>query len=251
MYYAKVLRDSILDEIAGVDYNYNESDRVIFEEMLKEINEFTGMEFRYLAELDLVKIEGIGEIVSRYITEFNSEFIKAILISFIVSDKVKGGAELIYKLYLIFKHSEEYISAEGEPAPAHIYVRYDNAFKRLKPKRLKSAFIELAHDLRDAFYLPFTMRMLASWKIPEMQPILFSFFDDSKITGESVGIKENGNYYPSIEYMKRELKFTALDGLKYYPSQDTIRIVQKYIDEEDRDIKIAAQKTRDFLSGKV
>ena len=170
--YSKVLIDSIEREKRGIDYIYPKADKELLHQLLEDINSYAGTNFQYLAELDTFNIHGVGSIVAKYITEFSSEGVKGYLIPQVVSDKTKDCDKLILQLYMHFRSSDEYIAKPGEPAPAHIYVRYDNAFRTLKPKRLAKELMGLAHSPRDAYYLPFTMRMLASWKIPEMKMYL-------------------------------------------------------------------------------
>lgn len=161
-----------------------------------------------------------------------------------VSDKIKDCDKLVFQLYMHFRLSDEYIAKPGEPAPAHIYVRYDNAFKNLKPKRLAENLMELAHNPRDAFYLPFTMRMLASWKLPEMKDLLLSYAANDSISAQDVGIHDSEQlYFPSVESIKRELTFTAINGLKYYPSEEVIGVILSLTSNSDKDIKSAAKRS--------
>lgn len=249
MVYYKVLLDSIEREKASTDYYYSEADKVILSELFKEINEYAGTNFQYLAEIEAFNIKGSGEIMARYITRFSSESVKGFMVPQLVSDKIKDCDQLILDLYLHFKASDEYISEPGVPAPAHIYARYDNAFRKLKPKRLKEELIKLAYNPRDAFYLPFTMRMLASWKIPELREVLLSYLPVPDITAQSVGIcEDSNNYYPSLDYIKQGLGFTAIDGLKYYPSAEMCEIIRRYTTDSDPDIRAAANKSLKTLS---
>ena len=244
MKYSKILLDSIEREKAGTDFQYTDADRVILLDLIKEINKYAQTNFQYLAELDAFDIQGTGEIIAKYITKFTSESIRGYLISKLVADKVKDCDKLILQLYLHFKASNEYIPHEGASLPAHIYVRYDNAFKQLKSKRLKGEFMELMSHPIDAFYLPFTMRMLASWKIPEFKKVLLSYLSEDVWVLEDKGFGISDDKCSSIfVYIKRELLFTALEGLKYYPSPDVKSIIQPYTESLDVDIRIAARKT--------
>lgn len=241
--------DSIEREKAGIDYCCTDADRATLRELFKEINAYAGTAIQYLAEIDALNLYGSGQIIARYITKLSSESVKSILIPQLVSDKVKDCDKLLLQLYLHFKASDEYISMPGFPAPAHIYVRYDNAFKALKPKRLKDDLIKLAHNPRDAFYLPFTMRMLASWKVPELKELLILYSSNSNITAQDVGIGENCDaFLPPLAFIKRELRFIAIDGLKYYPSDNISEVIRQYITDSDPDIRAAAQRTLKVLS---
>lgn len=242
--YSKVLIDNIEREQKGLDYICPKADRELLHKLLDEINIYTGTNYHYLAELDAFNISGAGSIVAKYITEFSSEGIKGYLIPQMVSDKIKDCDKLVFQLYMHFRLSEEYIAKPGEPAPAHIYVRYDNAFKNLKPKRLAETLVELAHNPRDAFHLPLTMRMLASWKLPEMKNLLLSYAVNDSISAQDVGIHDGEQlYFPSVESIKRELIFTAINGLKYYPSAEVTDVITSLTSSSDKDIKLAAKRS--------
>ena len=128
-------------------------------------------------------------------------------------------------------------------------MRYENAFRKLKPKRLAKELIELAHSPRDAFYLPFTMRMLASWKIPEMKDLLLSYCAEDSFSAQDVGIYDDRQpYFPSLESMKRELTFTAINGLKYYPSVETMDVITAFASGADNDMRSAAERVLSALT---
>lgn len=242
MIYGKVLESMIEAEKSGRAYVCLNEDRKLFRKMLCEIRQSTGVDVRYLVEIDSFHIPGAGEVIARYITQFSSEGVKGYLITSLVADKVKDCDKLILQLYEGFRRSGEYISAPGAPAPAYIYVRYDNAFKRLRPKRLAKELTELAHDPRDAFYLPFTMRMLASWKLPEMESLLKGYLNSDALTADELGIYSD-DICPKIDVIRRELKFTGIAGLKYYPSPETKALIEPFAGSENKDFRMAAERT--------
>lgn len=246
--YSVLLRLAIENELAGREYCYSEQDKELLQSMLEKINSHIGSDFHYLAELDMYCLHGIKEIVSRYINSFESESVKAYLLHHLTVDGGKEYAQLIYQLFIHFKASDEYIAIQGKPSPAHIYVRYDNAFRRLKPKRLKAELLALSRDPLDAFYLPFTMRMLASWKLPEMEEILLSYLDECRITGETLRLVPGDEKYDDhLKFSRRELKFTAIHGLRYYPSEENIEIIKSFKNNVDDDISCAAKETLRYL----
>lgn len=242
--YSKVLIACIEREKNGLDYICPKADKELLHKLLDDINRYAGTDYHYLAELAAFNIPGAGSIVAKYITEFSSEGVKGYLIPQMVSDKIKDCDTLVFQLYMQFRSSDEYIAKPGEPAPEHIYVRYDNAFRRLKPKRLAKDLMELAHSPRDAFYLPFTMRMLASWMMPEMKDLLLSYCAKDSFSAYDVGIYDDKQqYFPSFEFMKRELTFTAIYGLKYYPSEEVKHVITSLAASTDKDIEAAAKRT--------
>lgn len=242
MIYNKMLIDSITREKNGTDYICPKKDQSLLRQLFDEIGQHTGTHIQYLAEIDALHISGSGEIIARYITRFSSESVKGYLLPSMVADKVKDCDRCILQLYEGFRASEEYIGAPGKPAPAHIYVRYDNAFRQLKPKRLANELVMLVHDPRDAFYLPFTVRMLASWKIPEMANLLVSYLNSDTLTAAELGVY-NETMYPSPDFIKRELKFTGIAGAKYYPFPEIKALIEEFTDSQDKDLQLVAKRT--------
>ena len=239
----KVLQDSIENEKNGLEYRYSDSDREILNEMFAELNALYRTDFHYLAELDAYSIKSARELFLKHIDRFESEYIRAILMTQIVEDGVKNAEQIVLRLYQHFKISDEYISTQNQPSPAHIYTKYDNAFAKLKPKRLKDELLALIGTARDACYLPLTVQMLASWKIPELQEVLISYLDGSDITAESVGLLADAEgYYPSLDFIKRQIKFSAIAGLKYYPCDKVKKLLMEYSADADKDIAQAAKK---------
>lgn len=240
----RVLLDAIEREKEGKDYHYDVDDKKLLSEMLNEINDFAGTNLNYLAELDMLRISGIGGIVARYITRFSSESVRGYLLSHIVDGKVKDADRIVLDMYMHFRKSKAYISASNQPAPAHIYVRYDNALTKLKPKRLTEKLMQLAYNPRDFFYLPFTMRMLASWKLPELKEICIRYSAKENVSEQDVGLADDGKvYFPPYTFIKRQMRFTAIIALKYYPEEDVLNLLQAYALEQDADIAAAAKKT--------
>ena len=205
----------------------------------------TGKDIQYLAQLDNLSIHGIGKIVKEYIELFESEFVKSCLLDFLVVDKTKDCDLLIYQLYLHLKKTDSYLSPAGKSAPLGIIVRYDNAFKRLKPKKLKHELCSLAHFPRDVFYLPLTIRMIASWRIPEVERLLITYLDSSNISPQSVGVSEE---YPALSFLRREIQFTAIHGLRYFPSSENLELLSHFLQSEDPDVIMAAKKSLHFMS---
>lgn len=242
----------ISQEVQENKYFACASDKILFDKMLSEINQKLGTDFKYLTEVDRYRIPGSGEVITKYISGIQSETIRSYLVDQIQMDRIPNCDQIIYELYLHFKASREYISEPGKPSPAHIHVRYDNALWRLKPRRLKAELLQLADNPRDAYYLPFTMRTLASWKMPKMKDILLDYLDGSTITYEAVNLPVDCEQYaPSLATIKHQLIFTALGGLKYYPSTEVLEIIQKYVRSSDSDISRSAQKSVDFINKRL
>lgn len=239
----KILQDSIEKEKNNLEYRYGGSDRVILDELFPELNALFQTDFHYLAELDAYSIKGAGELFLKFIDRFESEYIRAILMMQLIEDGVKYAEREVLRLYQHFKSSDEYISKQNQPSSAHIYVKYDNAFRKLKPKKLKDDLVSLIVTPRDAYYLPLTTQMVASWQIPELQDVLIAYLDGSDITSESVGLPADADgYYPSLDTIKRQIKFSAILGLKYYPCDKVRNLLAECSADADKDIAQAAKK---------
>lgn len=252
--YGPYLQDAIEREKVRAALRYSQEDQEMLDEMLGKIT-YNGRRLHYLAELDCFSRTGWGPILASYIHNFSSEEIRSCLIPQIVSDRVSDCDRLVLDLYMHFRNSDEYFSEPGECSPAGIYIRYDNAFRILKPKRLKKELLQLAYNPHDAHRLPFTMRLLASWKMPEMRDVLMNYANGNNITPETCGVLGNDQTQIPLdltqqffEVMKRDLTFKAIYGLKYYPSEETERIILSFMDNPDVDIRASAQKTLKSLA---
>jgi hypothetical protein len=239
----KVLFDCIQSEISGTDYTCSNEDRLLLDEMIHELNMIAGTSYSYLAELDSCSIPDADKVVSSYIERFSSESVRAYLLPHIAIERNAASACMILRMYNHFRESEEYIATSQHSVPAHIYVRYDNAFRKIHSKRIKNEWLELSKSARDAFYLPLTMRMLAAWKLPGLYEILVGYALGDDLDAKAFGLNTEGESYPTVEFMTRELRFTAIDCLRHYPSQSTVDIIQRYIDGPDADIVMASKKT--------
>ncbi|MGN1155745.1 MAG: hypothetical protein ACI4TK_06175 [Agathobacter sp.] len=77
-----------------------------------------------------------------------------------------------------------------------------------------------------------------------MKNLLISYAINDWITAQDVGAY-NGEQacLPPLDFMKRELKFTAIEGLKYYPSAETTDVITFLAASADKDIEAAAKRT--------
>lgn len=248
--YNSVLNDLINREKAGIDYVCSGQDRVTLNELMSIINSQLGTNIEYLAELDAFHVRGAGRIIADHIEKFESESVRAYLIPQLFMDKVKDSDRLVLSLYQRFRKSGEYIAKAGMPAPAHIYTRYDNAFRKMKSKRIVADLLDVVSFPRDAFYLPQTVKMLASWKVPALKKSLLRFAVRGNVSVNDIDLFDDGFvYYPSYSYICRELRFTAIDGLQQYPSDEVLDILEDCALDADVDIQKAARKVLKKIAG--
>ena len=247
--YTRFIQYQINQEIAKINYVYDEADGTLLREMFEKMNRQCGSSYHYLAEIVYHLTPGASRIVLEYFDRFHSEGVRAYLLPQLLLDKNLPDARIILDGYLRFKHSPDYISGKDKPAPAYISTRYDDALKKLKPKKLKAELEAFAACPRDVVYLPFTMRMLASWRSPVVEQQLRRYFDPATISAQEFGLPEDsGDFFPSVSSMRKELLFFAIACSVYYPSDENIGNVQKLLVSDDQNLRMAAKKAMKKLS---
>lgn len=246
--YDCVMLNSILAEINQTAYCYGEEDRVLLQEMLECINQKFGTDYHYLAEIASILIPGASEIVLCYFDRFQSESVRGYLTGQLAFDKPPDCDIILYKGYLRFKNSDMYISRNWKPSPAHIHSRYDNALRRLRPRRLRKELSELAECPRDVVYLPFTTRMAASWKLPSFEKLIRRYFSAMTIPAQEFGLSEDmEDSYPQLPFMREQLLFSAISWATYYPTEENESSLRALLTDKDPNVQAAAQKALNNL----
>ena len=243
-----VVAELIKNEKAGKGYAVPGEDRAVFDAMLDELNKATGLNIKYLAQIDSYTIPGSGEVFDKYIDRIKSESVRAFLLPNMCIDGISDKDNRILDLYLHFKNSDEYTSLPGIPNPAHIYVRYDNMLCKSKSKKFAKKMIELIKSPRDVFYLPFTTRKIASWKFPEVKDILISYLKEDSITEENFKLTESAEFF---EWANKQITIGAILDLKYYSETDVLSVIEPFVNSGDKGISLAAKKSRDYILKKI
>ena len=247
--YTRFIQYQIDQEIAKTEYVYDEADGALLREMFEKMNCQCGSSYHYLAEIVFHLTPGASWIVLEYFERFHSEGVRAFLLPQLLYDKNLPDARIILDGYLRFKNSPDYISGKDKPAPVYISASYDSALKKLKPKKLKAELEALVAYPRDVVYLPFTMRMLASWRSPVVEQQLRRYFDPTTISVQEFGLPEDSaHFFPPVSSMRKELLFFAIACSVYYPSVENITNVRQFLVSDDQNLRIAAQKAMKRLS---
>ena len=216
--YNRILVDDINLEKKFERYVHNIHDKKIISLMLEDINTIHNMSYSYLAELLFAHPKSIADIICKYIWEIQSLSTKAYLVPLILADKKVKNKDLIFlKLYMEFRNSPEYIAPPGKPAPAHIYVRYDNAFSSISLKNIISEIVSLLQEPRNAFYLPLTMQKLSKAQNAEVYKLLQKYLNASELNPSDFNLPiHTEEYYPPYDFMKKQLVEMSQMFLKYY-----------------------------------
>lgn len=239
MFYESILNEAIREEKKGLEYVCSKQDRMVLKKMLQEINRYCGTHFHYMAEIDMLSIEGSGEIMLKYINCFESELFRSCLISQLVTDKVENCSVVVMGLYKHFRMSNDYpINTKNLPRiNLQITGSYDNAFKKLKPKSLQNEFLYIFSCPLDVLYLGLTFKVVSSWKMPKMEILIKKYIDADILTKYDFGIFENfENMEEFLKFIKKQVKLHGLSCLCYYPTNENKKIMERYLEDSDRDV---------------
>ena len=250
-YDSMLYKDDLKKEKEGTIWQSTIIDREILKSMFAELKNVYGYDLHYIVDLDFFWYKDAEGIFYKYVGDFQSETTRALIIRQLAHNKRKDTAEIIYDWYLHFKNSSYYISKPGRPSADWEALQYDHAFCKLKSKRIKNKLLQLSYYPRDAYYLPFTMKMLGSWKIPEMEERFLSYLEGRGITKETLGLPEDdSDYGPNYEWIKRQLFFRGMDILRYFPSEKNKNLISGYLNDPDRDIREAAERQLAYYTKK-
>ena len=111
----------------------------------------------------------------------------------------------------------------------------------LPEKKIKE-FVSLADDPLDFLELPITMRKFASYRAPEIEAVLHHYLEDFVCEKDRT---------PKDSFQCRERCFTAIYGMRYYPSDKNLAFAADLIKNPDKDIKKAAENTYNYMLKKI
>ena len=172
----------------------------------------------------------------KYILLFSSESAKMELLHHLVYDRIANCGDLLlhlYKDYLQSKATTSDVLGKEE--------FYDNAFWRLKSKRMANDLLELISDPSNAYALPLTLQMISSWRYPCLLERLLEFidFDNSQ---EADDLRAYHNYH----FICRELRISAISCLRYYPTSEVLTLLREYANDIDNDIRKCANSSLSY-----
>lgn len=214
----------------------SEEDQVVLSSLLHEINVLLGTSISTFAELASLHLHGCGEIVAKYILLFSSESAKMELLHHLVYDRIANCGDLLLHLY------KDYLQSKA--TTSDVLGReefYDNAFWRLKSKRMANDLLELISDPSNAYALPLTLQMISSWRYPCLLERLLEFidFDNSQ---EADDLRAYHNYH----FICRELRISAISCLRYYPTSEVLTLLREYANDIDNDIRKCANSSLSY-----
>ena len=247
--YAKVLESMILEERNLRGYIYCREDEHTLQSMLDELNQY-GHDNHYLVELLYDRV-GDDEmmIIEKYIRQFHAEGTRGYLVSLLDINK-RDNVTLISELFSHFQQSDSYIAKPEQPAPAHIYVRYDNALFKIRSRKRKTDLRSLIQTVRDVCYLPLTGRKLASWGAFPLNDLLRWYEQARTLRPEDIGIDGEHTYYPPLSCFQKETQLHMLTWMRYYHYADVKDILLEATKSTDPDIEEASTKSLSILQEK-
>lgn len=247
--YEKKLNYYIELEKSGRLFDYSRNDRKILDEMFSIINKEFDYDVHYISQLYFYKYYGTGNIINNYIEGFDSEKIKSYLSRQMVCEKVDNCAKKIMNLYLHFKNTDEYKALDRD-VNFVTCLNYDWNFMELRSRKIKRELLELASNLRDATYLMGTMKMISTWRLQEMEIMAKNHLEIEKYSFKDLMIEESDPLSnDSLRVFKSYLEELGLYCLRYYPTDENIKIIEKYLYPENsyiHDIVISSLKKMGF-----
>ena len=250
VFYPRVLAYSIIEEREGKAYTFAGDDKNVLKQMCDEINQTYPdhpYKFHYLSEIAMIALPiGSSTILLKYIYQFESESCRAVLISRILREKakIKDLDRIVMDLYHHFRASPYYIAPPGGPnTSAHIYIAYDNAFRKVKSPRIVAEFVEFIKFRREVYILSLSAFSIArKWAPKELGEIMANHLMNKHVTRADIGLPEEGDYRPSLECIIEQSTFNAIKCLQFYPSQENLRIVMEYTNHPNADLAKFAQE---------
>jgi len=256
--YPKVLADSIISEREGTAYTFEGNDKNVLKQMCDEINQTFPdhpYKFHYLSEISMIGLPiGASTILLKYIYQFESESCRAVLIPSILVDKVKikDLDRIVMDLYHHFRASTYYIAPPGSGRSAHIYMTYDNAFKKLKSPKIVPELVELMKSHREVCILSITASTIArKWAPKKLGEIMAAHLMNKNVTRADVGLPEEGKYYPSLETIVEQTLFVAIKCLQFYPSEENLKIIMDYTNHSNKDLAKFAKEHAEKMKKKL
>lgn len=234
MMWKRVYDDFVARELSHEAERFPGNDKAVMKELCAELNDTLqpAFHYQYMFEINQFVIPGAGPIVVKYIDRFESEYNRAALVYHIAHDKVKNGDRIIMDMYYHFKNSRTYIPPAGEHGPAAIIVDYDNAFWRMKSKKLVPELVALMRNPRDLHYLPLTATRYLYKFSSEMEEIALYYLKNNPMSRKDVGLPESGTYYPPVEDINRENTFQALTVLSKFPTEANLQVISTFLTDE-------------------
>lgn len=158
--------------------------------------------------------------------------------------------DIFMQSYEQFKNSEDYLLPSDEKKYWHmcgIVGRYGNVFAGMKRRENLVKLIPLLANPRDAFNLSFAVKKIAQTGIPEMEPLLRRYTDSEKITDEELGLDKITGELRIGDFIRKELKMMAIDGLKYYQTKESIDKLSELRNDEDFYVREAANRSLEYF----
>ena len=135
----------------------------------------------------------------------------------------------MWQLYTAYRDSEEF-------AVWTIRMAYDDAFARLRAKKLADRLIESVRNPLEFNALPRTVKMLATLKKPELEEILLNALEEPEKMEKYLktpSVQERFRFdQQQIEKECRRWSTTsvlkAVVGIRYYPSERALDLLRLY-----------------------
>ena len=231
------------------------NDEQIFYEILDEIESkhpYYNNRRSFLNFKNAIGKAGAGNVIAKYIDRFEDEYLKARMLYRFTEDKVPGRDRLVMDLYHKFRASKYYLGSDKPDIARCIYNWYDNAFYKIKSKKLVPELIEFAKSIAETRRLAITYgMMMKKWAPPEMEEIMAAHLLNRTPTKAEMGFEDIPDNDRLYHFETTQSRFTQIEVLSYFPSERNRDLILTYADHEHKELSKFAKKTAEKMDAKL
>ncbi|MBE6617252.1 MAG: hypothetical protein E7627_04850 [Ruminococcaceae bacterium] len=253
MNFMKAFDDRIERELESQEDYFEGNDKQLFYEMLAELDSNRSYKMRTFTELhSAVCPSGAGHIIVKYINRFENELAKSRLILRLYTDKVPNRDRIIMDLYHKYRESKYYLHADKGGIQMCICMDYDNAFYKMKSKKLLPELIEISKSIAETRRLSVTYGMIMKkWAPPEMEEIMVGHLLNRTPSKLEMGFADGPETDKRFYFDLTQSRFCQIRTLSYFPSERNHDLILTYADHEDKDLSKYAKKTAEIMAAKL
>ena len=163
-------------------------------------------------------------------------------------DKVEDCDSLIIDLYFSFIRKRDCFLITQMNVLSYISCCYDNAFKKMKTKKIRYKIAELLDNPLDAYYLPLTMEMITKDSPNKTKNVWIHYIRDV-ITPVEMGFRTDIEDRDSskFELMVEQLKYNSIVALKYCDGEDVMEVLDGLAKGDHKGFSDTAQKSYNYI----
>ena len=177
---------------------------------------------------------------------------KSRLILRLYTDKVPNRDRIIMDLYHKYRESKYYLHADKGGIQMCICMDYDNAFYKMRSKKLLPELIEIAKSIAETRRLAITYDMIMKkWTPSEMEGIMVGHLSNRTPSKFEMGFADGPETDKRYYFDLTQSRFTQIEALSYFPSERNRDLILTYADHEYKELAKFAKKTAKKMDAKL